>query len=197
VQLVTTLLARLFSINQCHGLKPFFPKNLVIGVLPKLLPNRIDFRRYQSQVAFRTCSILRDSEGGTETEQEIAYLKEYTVFCADQYEGLPAHYYEIAEAPKEQLARSERAEAFFANTKADIRYGGNRAFYAIDADYALSSRCKTASAGHAAIRFVNHAKLMSFEPVGTNHADHYLQSSCWRIRYEMPHDCDLKKCWSR
>ncbi len=29
------------------------------------------------------------AEDGTETEQEIAYLKEYTVFCADQCEGLP------------------------------------------------------------------------------------------------------------
>lgn len=75
------------------------------------------------------------AEDGTETEQEIAYLKEYTVFCADQCEGLPAHYYEMAEPPKETLERIERAEAFFANTKADIRYGGNRAFYAIDADY--------------------------------------------------------------
>ncbi|MBX7106849.1 MAG: ssDNA-binding domain-containing protein [Gemmataceae bacterium] len=75
------------------------------------------------------------AEDGTETEQEIAYLKEYTVFCADQCEGLPAPYYEMAEPPKESLERIERAETFFANTKADIRYGGNRAFYAIDADY--------------------------------------------------------------
>lgn len=75
------------------------------------------------------------AEDGSETEQEIAYLKEYTVFCADQCEGLPAQFYQMAEQPIETLERIERAEAFFANTKADIRYGGNRAYYAIEADY--------------------------------------------------------------
>jgi antirestriction protein ArdC len=75
------------------------------------------------------------ADDGSETEQEIAYLKEYTVFCADQCEGLPAHFYQLAQAPTEKLERIERAEAFFANTKADIRYGGTRAYYAIAEDY--------------------------------------------------------------
>jgi antirestriction protein ArdC len=75
------------------------------------------------------------AEDGSETEQEIAYLKEYTVFCADQCEGLPAHFYQLAEPPKEKMERIEAAESFFANTKADIRYGGNRAYYAIAEDY--------------------------------------------------------------
>ena len=75
------------------------------------------------------------AEDGTETEQEIAYLKEYTVFCAEQCEGLPEHFYRLASPPTEKIERIEHAERFFANTKAEIRYGGNRAYYAIDADY--------------------------------------------------------------
>jgi antirestriction protein ArdC len=74
-------------------------------------------------------------DDGQETEEEIPFLKEYTVFCAEQCEGLPQHFYATVEAPKETLQRIERAETFFANTKADIRTGGNRAYYAIDADY--------------------------------------------------------------
>ena len=37
--------------------------------------------------------------------------------------------------PSQTIERIERADTFFASTKADIRTGGNRAFYAIDADY--------------------------------------------------------------
>ena len=74
------------------------------------------------------------SDDGQEIEAEIPFLKEYTVFCADQCEGLPAHFYQMATPPAEKLERIDRAEQFFANTKADIRTGGNRAYYAIDAD---------------------------------------------------------------
>ncbi|MBI1349462.1 DUF1738 domain-containing protein [bacterium] len=75
------------------------------------------------------------TDDGQETEEEIPFLKEYTVFCADQCEGLPPHFYAAVNPPTEKLERIERAETFFANTKADIRTGGNRAFYAMDADY--------------------------------------------------------------
>jgi antirestriction protein ArdC len=75
------------------------------------------------------------SEAGEDVEQDIPFLKEYTVFNADQVEGLPEHFYAMATPPTGKIERIERAEAFFANTKADIRIGGNRAFYAIDADY--------------------------------------------------------------
>jgi antirestriction protein ArdC len=76
------------------------------------------------------------NEAGDEIEQQIPFLKEYTVFNADQVEGLPGYFYELTKAVQTKpLARIEQAERFFANTKADIRTGGNRAYYAIEADY--------------------------------------------------------------
>jgi antirestriction protein ArdC len=75
------------------------------------------------------------TEAGNEVEQEIRFLKEYSVFCADQCEGLPAHFYQPAEPPREKMERIEHAERFFAATQADIRNGGNRAYYACEADY--------------------------------------------------------------
>ena len=75
------------------------------------------------------------SDAGEEFEQDIPFLKEYTVFNADQVEGLPPQFYAMANLPTEKIERIERVEQFFANTKADIRTGGNRAFYAMDADY--------------------------------------------------------------
>ncbi|HEY4309379.1 MAG TPA: zincin-like metallopeptidase domain-containing protein [Pirellulales bacterium] len=75
------------------------------------------------------------ADDGAEIEQEIPFLKQYTVFNAEQIEGLPQRFYQLAETPKEKIERIEQAERFFANTRADIRYGGNRAYYAVVADY--------------------------------------------------------------
>jgi antirestriction protein ArdC len=72
---------------------------------------------------------------GEETEREIHYMKGYTVFNVEQIEGLPETYYvkpEITTTPVERIAH---AESFFAATKADIRYRGDRAFYSNDGDY--------------------------------------------------------------
>lgn len=74
-------------------------------------------------------------DDGQETEEEIPFLRQYSVFNAEQCDGLPKHFYALAEPPKETLERIARAEAFFANTKAEIRTGGNRAYYAIGDDY--------------------------------------------------------------
>jgi antirestriction protein ArdC len=73
---------------------------------------------------------------GEEVEREIPFLKGYTVFNAEQCEGLPAHY--VAK-PATSIAlpqqRIEAADRFFAATEADIRHGGTRAFYAQTPDY--------------------------------------------------------------
>ncbi|QDT53871.1 DNA primase TraC [Caulifigura coniformis] len=74
-------------------------------------------------------------DAGEEIEEEIPFLKQYTVFNADQIEGLPAHFTATIPQAATTHERIEHAEAFFANTGADIRYGGNRAFYTIDEDY--------------------------------------------------------------
>jgi antirestriction protein ArdC len=74
-------------------------------------------------------------DAGEEVEQEIPFLKQYTVFNAVQCEGLPQQFYQLAEPPADKLERIEAVDRFCANTKADIRYGGNRAYYAIEADY--------------------------------------------------------------
>jgi antirestriction protein ArdC len=82
-------------------------------------------------------SITRTEEDdkGEETEREIHYMKGYTVFNCDQIEGLPEHYYAKPEVKTTPVERISHAEAFFAATKADIRYRGDRAFYSNDGDY--------------------------------------------------------------
>jgi antirestriction protein ArdC len=75
------------------------------------------------------------ADDGSEVESKIPFLREYTVFNAEQCEGLPQHFYRMAEQPKESLQRVEHAEQFFRQTAADIRHGGNQAYYAIGHDY--------------------------------------------------------------
>jgi len=75
------------------------------------------------------------SDNGEETEREIPYLKAYTVFNCEQIEGLPAHYTAHANPVLDPVKRIENAERFFSAIKADIRYGGNRAYYSTQDDH--------------------------------------------------------------
>ncbi len=68
-------------------------------------------------------------------EQQIAFLESYTVFNAEQVDGLPAHFYALSDARLEPLQRIKPAEAFFADVPADIRSGGNLAYYNIGQDF--------------------------------------------------------------
>ena len=74
------------------------------------------------------------NEKGEEAAREIAFMKGYTVFNVEQIDGLPAHYTARSAPPVAALPRLAAAEAFFAATGADIRHGGNRAFYAPSLD---------------------------------------------------------------
>ena len=73
---------------------------------------------------------------GEEIERDIPFLKGYTVFNAEQCENLPAHFTtQVATPALSPAQRIEIADRFFAATRADIRHGGTRAFYAQTPDY--------------------------------------------------------------
>ena len=76
-----------------------------------------------------------DEEAGEDVAREIPFLKGYTVFCVDQIEGLPLQYYAKAEPRLDPVQRIGHAESFFAASGADIRHGGNQAYYSVTHDY--------------------------------------------------------------
>jgi antirestriction protein ArdC len=76
----------------------------------------------------------QDEATGEDLEREIPFMKGYTVFNAEQVDGLPAHFYAVQEPALDAVERIERAEAFFAATGAVIREGGDRAFYSMAED---------------------------------------------------------------
>jgi antirestriction protein ArdC len=77
----------------------------------------------------------RDDATGEEAAQKIHFLKGYTVFNADQIEGLPQHYYAQPAPQREPLPRIAHAELYFKATGAQVRHGGDRAYYARGSDY--------------------------------------------------------------
>lgn len=70
-----------------------------------------------------------DSETGEQAERAIPFMRGYTVFNAEQIEGLPAHYYPRPAPRTETVQRIERAETFFSACGAQVVHGGNRACY--------------------------------------------------------------------
>ena len=72
---------------------------------------------------------------GEEEERQIPFMKGYTVFNVEQIDGLPAHCHALATEPVlDPAERIAEAEAFLAATGAEIRHGGNRAYYSLGAD---------------------------------------------------------------
>ncbi len=76
-----------------------------------------------------------DEQTGEAQEQDIPFMKGYSVFNVEQIEGLPAHFYARAEPRLDPVQRIDQAEAFFAATGAEIRHGGTQAYYAVHPDY--------------------------------------------------------------
>jgi len=76
-----------------------------------------------------------DEETGEEQEERFGVLRTYTVFNADQVSG--AERFQVIEEPGEGLSDPDYdpAEKLIAATGADIRHGGERAFYSLDGDY--------------------------------------------------------------
>jgi len=76
-----------------------------------------------------------ENDEGELEERSIPYMKGYTVFNVEQIDGLPETYYAKPTLTTTPVERIAHAEAFFAATKADIRYRGDRAYYSADGDY--------------------------------------------------------------
>ncbi|MET4493066.1 antirestriction protein ArdC [Bradyrhizobium sp. LA7.1] len=89
-----------------------------------------------STVVYASCFTKTETDAlGDEVERDIPFLKAYTVFCVDQIDGLPAHYYAQSPVVASPIERNAHADAFFANTGAIVRHGGSMAFYAPSSDH--------------------------------------------------------------
>lgn len=72
---------------------------------------------------------------GDAVDREIPFLKSYTVFNAEQIDGLPARYLASVEPVHDPVERIDHADRFFVQTGAVIRDGGDRAYYSPATDH--------------------------------------------------------------
>ena len=76
-----------------------------------------------------TFSKTEQADDGREVNREIPFLKQYSVFNAEQCEGLPEHFRAMKQEPNPTIEPIESADRFFRNTNAKLTEGGNRACY--------------------------------------------------------------------
>lgn len=74
-------------------------------------------------------------DDGQDVERQIPFLKAYTVFNVEQVEGLPPHFHAVAAPQLETAQRVAHADDFFAAVGAEVRHGGDQAYYALQPDY--------------------------------------------------------------
>jgi len=109
-----------------------------------------------------------DDATGEEAQREIPFMKGYTVFNIEQIEGLPAHFYAPVAPRLDPVQRIDSAEAFFAATGADIRHGGNQAYYTITHDYVQMPPFETfrdaesyyQTLGHECVHWTRHSSRL-------------------------------------
>jgi antirestriction protein ArdC len=82
-----------------------------------------------------TMTKTEEGADGTEQERTIPFMKAYSVFNVEQIDGLPERYYAKPEPVIDAAQRIDHADNFFAATGADIRNGGNRAYYSGGSDH--------------------------------------------------------------
>lgn len=107
-------------------------------------------------------------EDGEESEREIPFMKGYTVFNVEQIDGLPAHYYGRPKLRFDGPRRIDHAEGFIAALGADIRHGGNQAYYAIGSDHVqmppfeafADAESYYATLAHECTHWTRHAKRL-------------------------------------
>ena len=76
-----------------------------------------------------------NGETGEESEHAIPFMKGYTVFNAEQIDGLSDLYYAKPAPSTPTIQRIGRVEGFFAATGVLVRHGGNRAYYSVSTDH--------------------------------------------------------------
>jgi antirestriction protein ArdC len=75
----------------------------------------------------------KDSETGEEGVRQIPYMKAYSVFNSDQIDGLPGGIQSLPSVT-EAFERINYVEDFFKATGANIRHGGENAYYSLSDD---------------------------------------------------------------
>lgn len=98
-------------------------------------PSRVSKGQWGTKIVF--CKAVTKKKGHDE-EETYFLLRTYTVFCVDQVEGDHLDYLRVGfktDTRNEVSNTFDEADALIEATGADIRHGGNQAFYDLAQDY--------------------------------------------------------------
>lgn len=108
-----------------------------LGASVKPRPADVNPGKWGTQIVF-TAPVSRRSKDGDETDDKFWLLRTYTVFNLDQVDGESVDRFRVGiDVPEDgtNLPSYGEADELIENTGADIRYGGDRAFYRPGADF--------------------------------------------------------------
>ena len=80
-------------------------------------------------VFFKSVERERVNESGDDVKDRFFFLRQFTIFNVEQCNGLDKFRVGFGEPQNDAAERYEHADAVIESTGADIRYGGNEAFY--------------------------------------------------------------------
>jgi antirestriction protein ArdC len=104
-----------------------------IGCTIRKRPQNVEEGHWGCRIVFwkPLTKTVVDDQTGDEDEERFFVLKTFTVFCADQVEGDAAAGFQVHEEEGQGDAQPDfqPAEELIRSTKADIRFGGDRAYY--------------------------------------------------------------------
>jgi antirestriction protein ArdC len=114
------------TFNQWHSL----------GLQVKKRPDHIPAGQYGTRcVLFKPITKTTKNSDGEEEESRFFLLREFTVFNAEQVTGPGIEDYLAKPRNGNGFVDYQPAEEVIAATRADIRYGGNKAVYRIEEDF--------------------------------------------------------------
>ena len=116
-----------------------FPGWKSLGCNIKKRPPNVEEGHWGCRVVFwkPVTKTVVDDQTGDEEDERFFVLRTYTLFNADQAEGEAAEQYQVHEESGQPQAEPDfaPAEELIVATGADIRHGGERAFYDLIGDY--------------------------------------------------------------
>lgn len=102
-------------------------------------PDHVKSGQWGTQIVFcRPVTKTKTNQHGEEKDEKFFVLRTFTVFNVDQVLGADVDRFRVGNTtitPTEIDERFEQAEAVVQATGADIRYGGNQAFYQPQGDF--------------------------------------------------------------
>lgn len=140
-------------------------------------PSLVPKGQWGTKIVF--CKAVTKKKGHDE-EETYFLLRTYTVFCIDQVEGVHLDYLRVGhntDTCKEPSNVHEEADALIAATEADIRHGGNQAYYDLAKDYIqVPNRDQFSGAAyyevlfHEYIHWAEHSNRLNWDREGNGYA---------------------------